>query len=104
MSNLSRRKGVSGEREVAATYEKAGAIVRGLEGGGDHVVVMVCAGGRQLTISSEVKRYRERARLPEWWQQTVSDAAGMPVLHTRADHGEWMVTMRLDDFLAAVKP
>lgn len=104
MSNLSRRKGVSGEREVAALYEQAGATVRGLEGGGDHVVVMLCAGGRRLTISSEVKRYRERAKFPEWWQQTVTEAAAMPALHTRADRGEWLVTLRLEDFIEALRP
>lgn len=95
----SRRKGVVGEREVAAAWQAAGATVRGLEGAGDHLVI--CADA--LTLHSEVKR-AERLKIPEWWRQTAAEApqGTVPVLHHRQNRGEWLVTLRLDDLAALV--
>jgi hypothetical protein len=102
MGGSSRRKGVSGEREVAAIWEDAGAGVRGLECLGDHLVIL--GGVTDGIIHSEVKRYGSRCKWPEWWAQTSRDAppGTVPALHTRADKGEWLVTLRLSDFVRLV--
>ena len=112
MSAKSRRKGIAGEREVAARMESAGWEVRGLEGGGDWLAFrhrQEVFGGIDMPLPSwvahvEVKRYHDRARFPEWWEQAVSEAiVGVrPLLCTRADRGEWLVTLRLDDLLEMV--
>lgn len=101
LAGRSRRKGVRGEREVAAVYERNGFVVRGLEGGGDHRItpyLSARAARAPFSLHSECKRC-ERLKLPEWWAQTVQDAAPgtVPVLHTRQNHGEWLATLRLDD-------
>jgi hypothetical protein len=87
-------------------YEAAGATVRGLEGLGDHLVYVPRDGLRSaVALHSEVKRYHERAKFPEWWAQTTAEAppGTIPALHTRADHGEWLVTLRLSDFVAVLR-
>jgi hypothetical protein len=90
-------------------YEAAGATVRGLEGLGDHAITLEVPVNLGLvavrTLHSEVKRYHERAKFPEWWQQTIAEAppGTIPALHTRADHGEWLVTLRLSDFVAVLR-
>lgn len=107
LAGRSRRKGVRGEREVAAVYQSHGFEVRGLEGGGDHRITpglvklpggMIHVPRHRFELHSECKRC-ERLKLPEWWAQTVQDAAPgtVPVLHTRQNHGEWLATLRLDD-------
>lgn len=82
-------------------YEAAGAAVRGLEGSGDHAIFLDALGVRHAVLHSEVKRYAARAKVPEWWRQCSSEAphGAVPVLHTRADRGEWLVTLRLYDFV-----
>lgn len=99
MTNTSRRKGVRGEREVAAVWQAAGATVRGLEGAGDHLIV--CAGG--VTLHSEVKR-AERLKLPEWLRQAEAEApqGTVPVVTFRQNHGRWYAVLPLDDLARLV--
>jgi Holliday junction resolvase len=88
----SRRKGVKGEREVAAIWQAAGFEVRGLEGLGDHVVI--CGNG--VTIHSETKR-QERLQLPIWLRQAADEAPSgtVPVVAFRQNRGEWYAALPL---------
>jgi hypothetical protein len=63
-----RRKGVAFEREVAEAFEAAGFEVRGLEAGGDHLVI--CRDGSVLHL--EAKR-REHLKLDTWLRQQEAD-------------------------------
>lgn len=63
-----RAKGVAFEREVAAAFEEAGFAVRGLESGGDHLVIS--RDGSVLHV--EAKR-RERMKLDTWLRQQETD-------------------------------
>lgn len=94
-----RRKGVTGEAEVAAKWAAGGATVRALEGLGDHLVI--CANG--VTIHNETKRH-ERVRLPEWLAQAEREApqGTVPVVTFRQSHGRWYATLALDDLVAIV--
>jgi Holliday junction resolvase len=96
MAASSRRKGVTGEREVARIWKAAGFEVRGLEGQGDHVVIT----GYAHMIHSEVKR-AERLKLPEWLRQAAAEApfGSVPVVSFRQNRGEWYVALRLDDLV-----
>lgn len=89
MSRADRDKGLRGEREIAALYEAAGAAVRGLEGAGDHLVIV--PGSFGPTIHSEVKR-QETARPWAWWAQASSEAppGTMPVVHFRRNRSAWL--------------
>lgn len=89
MSRTERDKGRKGEAEVAELYRRRGLEVRGLEGGGDHLVV--CSPSSGLTLHSEVKR-QETARPWLWWEQASSEApAGtMPVVHFRRNRSRWL--------------
>jgi Holliday junction resolvase len=92
MAASSRRKGVKGEREVAAIWQAAGFEVRGLEGLGDHVVI--CGNG--VTIHSETKR-QERLQLPIWLRQAADEAPSgtVPVVAFRQNRGEWYAALPL---------
>lgn len=100
MSGASRAKGLRGEREVAALFERAGFEVRGLEGTGDHLVV--CGGG--LTLHSEVKR-AERVRVPEWLRQAAVEApAGcVPVVSFRQNREDWYAALALADLVGLLR-
>jgi hypothetical protein len=63
-----RTKGRRFEREVADELEGVGLTVRGLESGGDHLVVV--AGGQAWHV--EAKR-QERMQLPAWLRQQDED-------------------------------
>lgn len=91
-----RAKGIRFEREVAAAFTDAGFAVRGLESGGDHLIIAK----NGVVLSSECKR-QERLRLPEWWTQCVTDApAGTtPVLTIRQSRGEMLSVLRTADLL-----
>lgn len=107
MSAASRRKGLTGEREVSQMFAEVGFDVRGLEGTGDLLAIRrgtLPILPKPLTAHVEVKRYHDRARWPEWWEQTSTEAPqGVPpLLCTRADRGEWLVMLRLADLLASV--
>lgn len=99
MSRAERDKGRAGEREVAAVYEAAGLTVRGLEGGGDHL--LVCGGENGLVIHSEVKR-QETARPWAWWEQSSSEAPGgaWPTVAFRRNRSPWLVMVQLQHFAA----
>jgi len=114
VSAASRRKGLTGEREVAQTFERGGWTVRGLEGGGDHFAVKLPEryydledtygpGNKPLLLHIEVKR-QERLRLPEWLEQARNEAPeGVPpVVCFRQSHGVWYAVLTLDDLLGLV--
>lgn len=63
-----RAKGNTFERQVAAAFEDAGFVVRGLEKGGDHLVVSAAGN----VLHGEAKRH-ERVRIPEWIRQQERD-------------------------------
>ncbi len=98
MSAASRRKGLAGEREVAALFEACGFAVRGLEGSGDHLCIRrptlvtmnekVYAGG--LTIHSEVKR-AETTKIWQWLAQLEAEAppGTLPLLSFRRNRSSW---------------
>jgi hypothetical protein len=104
MSAASRRKGVTGEREVAAIFGTAGFHYSQLQRNRGEELDGLASRG-DLTLAIEAKRYGARSKWPEWWEQTVKYApAGVPpILSTRADHGEWLVTLRLSDFVAVLR-
>lgn len=100
----SRRKGVAGERElVGRLREWLGPLVR-------RCWERAQAGGHDLDVpgwAGEVKRYKAIA-LHRWFDQAVEQAvrhhAGTgevlkPVLFHREDRGEWLVTVRLLDWV-----
>ena len=63
-----RGKGTAFEREIAAAFEEAGFQVRGLESGGDHVVITALG----EVMHGEAKRH-ERLQLPIWLRQQERD-------------------------------
>lgn len=112
MGSASRRKGVAGEREVAALFQAAGFAVRGLEGEGDHLVIHQAPANpagpfwfvRNVPpLHSEVKR-QERLRLPEWLRQAEREApqGTVPLVCFRQNRGEWYAVTRLTDFVGLI--
>lgn len=95
MSRRERDKGRKGEGEVAAIYRARGLSVRGLEAGGDHL--LVCDPGGGLTIHSEVKR-QETARPWVWWEQASGDApaGAVPVVAFRRSRSPWIALLELE--------
>ncbi len=93
-----RAKGVQFERKVARAFEKAGCEVRGLESGGDHLVIS--RGG--ILLASECKN-QARLQLPTWWRQAKADAvkSSMPTLTINLA-GEMLTLMRTADLLRLV--
>lgn len=99
MPNRERRKGLEGEREVAALWRRHGFDVRGLEGEGDHLLVASYRVERKRTpvLHSEVKR-QNRLRT-EWIAQARREApaGAVPVVAWRPDRGEWWAMIPLGD-------
>lgn len=97
MALSERRKGIAGEREVAALWTAAGAEVRGLEGSGDHLVMFPGVG----VIHSEVKR-QERLQLPIWLRQAALETPQgvVPVVSFRQNRGRWYAALPLADLAA----
>lgn len=95
MSRTERQKGLRGEREVAAIYRRHGLQVRGLEGGGDHLVV--CPSERMPSFHSEVKR-QETARVWAWFEQarTEAPAHAVPVVAFRRNNSPWLAVIELE--------
>ena len=93
MSNLSRRKGLRGEREAAQVWKDAGAAVRNLEYDGDHLIL--CVGG---TVLHQEVKLAERWKMPEWIAQAEAETPpGTPfVLALRRNGGKWYGLMELD--------
>lgn len=98
MSASERRKGLEGEREVAAIYRAAGFEWRGLEATGD---ALALGFGRAHHV--EVKR-QETARIWTWQAQALAEAPPetVPVIAYRRSHAPWWITTPLDDWLAAL--
>jgi hypothetical protein len=94
-----RTKGTNGEREAAAIWEAHGFDVRGLESGGDHLVLGL--GG--LVFAQETKR-AERVRLPEWLEQAEGDApeGSIPLLTYRQNREPWRTVIRTDHLAAII--
>jgi len=107
VSGASRAKGLRGEHEVAAIWERHGFAVRGLEGEGDHLCILngnAVFGprdgwtvGRALTIHSEVKR-QERLQLWAWIAQAEAEApmGTVPVVSFRRNRSPWYAAVRLE--------
>lgn len=98
MSGRERRKGQRGEREVAVLYEGAGFEVRGLEAGGDHLVVCDPASG--LVLHSEVKR-QEVARPWLWHAQEAAERpeGAIGAVHFRRNASPWLVLVEAVTFV-----
>lgn len=91
----SRPKGVDGERDAAALWRDAGATLRGLEAGGDHLLTL---GG--VLFAQEVKRC-ERLKIPEWQRQQARDAVpgAIPLLTYRQNRQPWYTVIRTEDLI-----
>lgn len=113
MSGRERRKGVAGEREVAAILAAHGWIVRGLEGQGDHLAIrerLVTMPGGDLhahllreALHVEVKR-QERLQLWQWVAQADAEAppGTVPVVAFRRSRDEWRACLSLADLLRLI--
>lgn len=101
MSGTERRKGVRGEREVAAIYERAGLTVRGLESGGDHLIA--CDDAGSIRLHSEVKR-QEVARPWLWFEQASREAPAdaLPVVAFRRNRSSWLAIVPLAELAELV--
>lgn len=96
----SQRKGADGERELAAILQAHGYdCTRGGSLSFGEVPDLTGLPG----IHCEVKR-SETLRLPEWMAQAERDAKrfgdGAPAVFHRKNRQPWLVTMRLEDWLA----
>ena len=98
MAINSKRKGNEAERELAAILREYGYQARrgvqfcGLNGDADVI-------GLQ-GVHIEVKRV-EHLNIHEAMKQSIRDAreGEKPIVAHRRNRGEWMITMRLDDFI-----
>lgn len=107
IGKASREKGKRGEREVAQRFKDAGfkdarRTVQYCGKTGDAADVV---GVPRLHI--EVKRV-EREAVRKWIAQAIRDAAAggegkIPVVCHRKSGDEWLVTLRLEDFLEIMK-
>lgn len=100
MGKASQRKGAAGERELAGKLREYGFDIR--RGGSlsfGEVPDLVGLPG----VHIECKRV-ERLNVPEAMQQAITDserfADGIPALFHRRNRQPWMVTLRLEDFMA----
>lgn len=100
MSAHSRNKGKAGERELAAFLTERGFPARrGVQyKGGNDSPDIICQ--RLDGYHIEVKR-RERFRLYDSLEQAKTDAATgkVPLVAHRANGKEWVMVLRLEDFL-----
>lgn len=96
----SQRKGAEGERELAALLREYGYHV---ERGGSLSFGEVPDLTGLPGVHIEVKRV-ERLNVPEAMKQAVRDAGkfcdGAPTLFHRRSREPWLVTMRLQDWIA----
>lgn len=100
VANRERRKGLEGEREVAAIWRKHGFEVRGLSGEGDHTVIVPKSlpHAPYYRLHSEVKRC-ETARPWTWYEQASSEApaGAVPVVAFRRSRLQWLALLSLED-------
>lgn len=98
MGNKSQRKGAAGERELGKLLEKEGYPVQ--RGGMSFGEVPDLYGLPGIHI--EVKRV-ERLNLSEAMEQAVQDARkfgdGAPTVFHRKNREDWMVTMKLENWI-----
>lgn len=103
----SRDKGKRGERELSKFIEEHLSEVkcrRGLQSRGargEIPDVEVWKSGHRLPVWVEAKRSKH-PRIEAAYRQAVEDSEGTgdtPIACTRKDHGEWLVTMKLEHFL-----
>ena len=95
----SQRKGANGERELATILRRRGYDMR--RGGSlSYGEIPDLVGLPNIHI--EVKR-RERLNIYEAMAQSIRDAArfgdGAPTVFHRRNRSEWLVTMRIEDWL-----
>ena len=101
MGLTSRRKGASGEREAAKVLtEYTGCQwergIRQSRRGGKEGADVVCSEFDHLHV--EVKRGKQPPIRPAM-RQAIGDCGDKtPLVVSRQDHGEWLVTMRLIDW------
>jgi hypothetical protein len=95
VANRERRKGLEGEREVAAIWRDSGVYVQNLEGLGDHSISGLF-GNEQ--IHCEVKRC-ETTRPWAWFEQARSEApvGAVPVVAFRRSRSPWLALIELED-------
>lgn len=108
MPNRERRKGLEGEREVAAIWRDSGFTIHNLEGQGDHAVVLPYITGGSGTrddplrtqphVHCEVKRC-ETTRPWAWYEQASSEApaGSVPVVAFRRSKSPWLALIELED-------
>ena len=98
MTATERRKGLTGEAEVAALYRLHGFEWRGLEAEGDGLAL-----GFGVTHHVEVKR-QEIARPWAWQAQVIMEAPAdtLPVVCFRRSRSPWWAMSPLDELLAAI--
>jgi len=100
----SRTKGKVAELEIAHLLTKAGyPSYRAAQRTGKHGDCdVVCRALPNFAI--EVKRRRSINDLWRWLMRQGDDAPGRwPLVFTRRNHEGWVVSMRLEDFLLAIK-
>ena len=98
----SREKGKKGERELASRLREYGFETRrgqqfsGANGDADVVGIP--------GVHIECKR-TEQCRMYDWMAQAVSDARDgeVPTVFWRKNKTEWLVTLRLDDWVELMK-
>ena len=100
MAASSQRKGAEGERELA---EKLRGYGYEIERGGSLSFGEVPDLTGLPGVHIEVKRV-ERLNVPEAMRQAIRDAErfqdGVPALFHRRNRQPWLVTLRLEDFMA----
>lgn len=100
-----RRKGNRGEAEFAAIMTAAGFDShrnnQRIPGGGYDNPDVSSNGLENLHF--EIKRV-EKLNISQAMAQAVADAAGrVPIVAHRRNREEWLITMRLSDFIAGLK-
>lgn len=100
MSKMSRDKGGRGERAVIEKARDHGFIgVRTRSGGGQERSDIVGIPG----IAMESK-WVERESVRAWFDQVAANCGGdIPVVAHKRNHGPWLATLELDEFLALLK-
>ncbi len=99
MGRASQRKGKNGELELAELLRSYGYNV---QRGGSMTFGSVPDISGLPRVHIEVKRC-EQLRLSDWMQQAARDAErfhdGLPAVFHRRNREQWLVTLRLDDFM-----
>ena len=102
MARNSKRKGNAGELEVLHLLQRNGLRAwrndQQYVGGVDNPDIALDMNGIRYHV--ECKR-TERLRLYEAMQQAIHDSNGhaVPLVAHRRNRGEWLLTMRLNDFI-----